>query len=85
MTYRIEWTRQAQKDLDRLDATLRTRINAAVAELASEPRPPDARPVKSQPGVWRIRVGGYRVLYEIHDGRCVVLILRVRPRGSAYD
>lgn len=50
MTYRIEWTRQAQKDLDRLDATLRTRINAAVAELASEPRPPDARPVKSQPG-----------------------------------
>lgn len=85
MTYRIEWTKGAAKDRKRLDATMRARIDSAVAALASNPRPRDAVPVKSEPGTWRIRVGDYRVLYAINDGAFVVLILRVRPRGGAYD
>lgn len=85
MRYRVEWTKGAAKDRKRLDATMRAHVDAAVAELAENPRPRDARPVISEPGTWRIRVGDYRVLYTIDDDVFRVLILRVKPRGGAYD
>ncbi|GAA3975592.1 hypothetical protein GCM10022630_17440 [Thermobifida alba] len=56
------------------------RVHAAVLALAREPRPSGCRQLSGCPGIWRIRVGEYRVVYSVDDGELVVLALRVAHR-----
>lgn len=84
MSYSIQWTREATRDIKRLDATLRKRIVRAVEELADHPRPPGCKKLIGYVDTWRIRVGDWRILYRIDDKVLLVMILRVRPRGGAY-
>ena len=51
--------------------------------LSNDPRPPGSKKLTGRP-TWRIRVGVYRVIYEVHDDRPVVLILVVGHRGEVY-
>ena len=83
-TYRIELTRDAAKSLTEFDRTTQTRIRAAIDALAAEPRPPGSSKLAGGSGEWRIRVGDYRIVYEIHDGRLVVLVVRVAHRREVY-
>jgi mRNA interferase RelE/StbE len=76
---------QAERDLKRLPAALFRRVIAAVRALAAVPRPPGARKLHgSGRDDYRIRVGDYRVLYEVNDAARVVRIMRVRHRREAY-
>lgn len=76
---------QAERDLKRLPAALFRRVIAAVRALAATPRPPGARKLHgSGRDDYRIRVGDYRVLYEVDDAACTVRIMRVRHRREAY-
>ena len=63
---------------------LRRRIASAIDGLASVPRPPGSVKLTGAASVWRIRVGGYRILYEINDHRLVVLVIRIAKRSEAY-
>jgi len=74
--------RAADKYLDRLNATDRGRINAALDNLEKEPPEGDIEPVTGQPGNFRTRVGNYRVLWRIKDN--TILITHIEPRGQAY-
>ncbi len=84
MSYAIEVTRAAQRDLRRLDPQTRDRVLAAIQLLGIEPRPPAAKPLVERPE-WRIRIGDYRVLYLILADRLVIQVVRVRHRSHVYD
>ncbi len=81
MRYTIEWKPSARKEIRKLDPTVRRRIIEAVTALGAEPRPPGSVTLTGSPGWRRIRIGGYRVIYDIRDD---VLVLRVGSRGSVY-
>jgi mRNA interferase RelE/StbE len=76
--------RQAEKDLDRLSTAFRSRALDAIRQLANEPRPRGCRELIGGQKDWRIRVGVYRILYEIDDGAKVIRINRVRHRREVY-
>lgn len=82
--YRIEITRAAAKQLTRIDTRDRQRIETAIAGLAVVPRPAGCKALVGRDATWRIRIGDYRVLYEIHDDRLVVVIVRVAHRRDVY-
>ena len=76
--------RRAEKDLRRLAAEVFQRVIAAIEALAHDPRPEGCKKLKGAGDDWRIRVGDYRVLYDIDDGNQVIRIMRIRHRREAY-
>ena len=83
MTYRLEMDRGAEKELKALDKPMRTRIEAAIDDLRTEPRPSGCTKLTGHGG-WRIRVGTYRILYEIIDQVLVVRVVKVDHRRDIY-
>ena len=65
--YRVLLERTAEKDLARLSSAIHARVIAAIQALATNPRPPGCRKLAGSKHDWRIRVGDYRVVYEIAD------------------
>jgi mRNA interferase RelE/StbE len=82
--YRILLERGAERDLRRLSAEMHDRVIAAIRGLAANPRPPGCRKLRGGQNDWRIRVGDYRVVYEIADDIRVVRVNRVRHRREVY-
>jgi mRNA interferase RelE/StbE len=82
--YRIFLERAAEKDLRRLAHDVHDRVIAAIQALARNPRPPGCRKLAGTENDWRIRVGDYRVIYEIADTIRIVRVNRVRHRREAY-
>ncbi len=83
MKYTIEILQSAQKQLSRIDSRDQGKIIEAIRALADSPRPPGCMKLFDRPG-WRIRVGVYRVIYEIEDDRLVVLVVALGHRGNVY-
>lgn len=83
MKYTLVIERRAQKALARIEQRDRARIADAIRGLALDPRP---RGVKKLTGrdAYRLRVGEYRILYEIEDDRLVVLVVDVGHRREIY-
>lgn len=84
MTYIVQWARKTVKQLDKLDRTAQKKIVLAVTKLADNPRPHGTKSVVTRSGECRIRIGGYRVVYEIHDERLIVLVVAVAHRREIY-
>lgn len=82
--YEITFARSARRELEALETRLVARVWARIQALADQPRPPGCRKLQGEEGLWRIRVGDSRVLYEIKDARRVVDIAAVRHRRDAY-
>ena len=82
--YRVLLERAAEKDLTRLSSQVHDRVIAAIQELAKNPRPPGCRKLAGSKTDWRIRVGDYRVIYEIANEIRVVRVNRVRHRREVY-
>lgn len=85
MTYRIEFTPAAVRQLRKLDGKARRRIQAAIELLAEEPRPNGAKKLVGGDGQWRVRTGDYRIVYEIDDGVLLVLVVAVGHRREIYQ
>ena len=86
MTYEIEFTRRADRDLRQItDRTVQRRILTRVSQLAVEPRPSDASKLKGHAEIWRIRVGDWRVCYQVRDRLLLVLVVVIGRRGSVYE
>jgi mRNA interferase RelE/StbE len=73
----------AAKALRKLDPSNAQRLRAAIDLLAENPRPPTAIPLKGSV-FWRVRVGDYRIIYDIRDEEPVVLVLDVGHRREIY-
>jgi mRNA interferase RelE/StbE len=82
--YRVLLERAAEKDLSRLSAGIHDRMIAAIRGLAKNPRPTGCRKLAGTDNDWRIRVGDYRVIYEIADDIRAVRVNRIRHRGEVY-
>lgn len=82
--YTVTFTRAALKELNKLDKPLRHRILAAITLLEENPRPDGVKKLAGDENAWRIRIGDYRVLYEIHDGQLLVVIFRAAHRREVY-
>lgn len=61
---------------------LHDRLIAAIANLSTDPRPSGCLKLVSEVDQWRVRVGDWRVVYAIEDGRLVVVVVRVARRGG---
>ncbi len=81
--YSIEFVKSVRKDLRKLAKPEVKKILAAIEDLAKEPRPPGSKKLTIE-NLYRIRVGNYRVLYEIHDDRLVVIIVKTGHRKKIY-
>ncbi|MDO5629300.1 MAG: type II toxin-antitoxin system RelE/ParE family toxin [Mobilicoccus sp.] len=84
MTYRIELSPAATRQLRKLDPSARRRVQAAIELLAQEPRPSGAKKLAGGAGEWRVRTGDYRIVYEVHDGVLLILVLAVGHRREIY-
>ena len=84
MSYRIEIKRSARKALLALPAYMQRRVGDAIDGLASEPRPPGVRKLIGSDTLYRVRVGDYRVVYEIHDDRLVIVVVKLGHRREVY-
>lgn len=82
-TYAVEFTKSAQKELSKLPRSIGVRIARAIDNLATEPRKGAVRPMVGTKS-WRLRVGDYRVIYDIVDEKLVILIIRVKHRRDMY-
>jgi len=82
--YRVLLERGAEKDLARLSSGIHDRVIAAIQGLARNPRPPGCRKLAGSKHDWRVRVGDYRVIYEIAGQIRVVRVNRVRHRREVY-
>lgn len=84
MAYTVSLTRSAARDIRALDETVRKRVARAIDALADDPRPDGAKKLSAEDGIWRVRVGDYRIVYQIADRQLLVLVLRVRHRREAH-
>lgn len=84
-TYAVSLLAKAQDWFEECrDAKLKRRIGEAVDALSMNPRPPGCVKLSGEEDTWRVRVGDYRILDEIHDDRLIVLVIRVANRREAY-
>lgn len=85
MNFTIELTPKAERELRKLERPAQLRIKAAIELLRNNPRPPAATPMVGQPHrTYRVRTGDYRIIYEIHDERVLVLMVRIGHRREVY-
>lgn len=83
MPYRVELAPAAQRDLRRLPTQVQSRLAAPIQSLAQSPRPPGVRKVQGQETTWRIRVGPYRVVYDIYNDQELVVVFKVDRRSES--
>ena len=83
MKYSVEILRSAQKQLRKIDRRDRSRIYSAIRQLADKPRPSGTKMLSGR-SAWRVRVGSFRIIYEIHDERLLVLVVAIGDRKDVY-
>lgn len=83
-TYRVDVARRAVKALASLPRREQQRIRAAIDLLANNPRPPGCAAMAGEAHVYRVRVGDYRIVYEVLDDRLVVHVVRIGHRRDVY-
>ena len=83
MNYTVVFLRRAQKELGNLPNTDYLQVRDAIANLADDPRPPGCKKLSGRDG-WRIRIGNYRVIYDINDRELLVTVVRVGNRRDIY-
>ncbi|MGH9509056.1 MAG: type II toxin-antitoxin system RelE family toxin [Terriglobales bacterium] len=84
MPYRVVFSETAIRALDKIHPQHRARIITRAESLADEPFPPGVKKLRGPEGWYRIRVGDYRVVYDVQHQRLVVLVVRVAHRRDAY-
>lgn len=83
-SYQIEFKPSASKELEKLPRQMVIRVVAAIRELADNPYPSGVKKLSGFDRTFRIRVGDFRVLYDIYENRLVIEIIRIRHRKDVY-
>jgi mRNA interferase RelE/StbE len=83
--YEILIERAAERDLKRLSTENFHLIVPHIKALAAEPRPRGSRKLLGSKNDWRIRVGDYRIIYEISDQTKEIRVMKIRHRREAYQ
>jgi len=84
MTYALQFKPSAIKQLEKLSRDVQKRIAAKIQALRDDPFPERSKKLSGVPDTWRIRIGDYRVIYQVHRGILLVLVLTVGHRREVY-
>jgi mRNA interferase RelE/StbE len=82
--YRLQILPRVEGELAALPRDVRQRIDSRIQSLADRPRPPGVEKLGGEEGLYRVRVGDYRVVYSIRDDALLVLVVRIGHRGEVY-
>lgn len=87
LAWTVEVSERALRSLRKMDKQTAARIRDALADIASleDPRVRGAALTGNLAGIWRFRIGDYRALCDIEDGRLVILVIDVDHRSRVYD
>jgi mRNA interferase RelE/StbE len=83
--YQIKYQPQAVKSLLKMPRNTARLIRAKIEHLAEAPYAPNnnVRKLEGEKG-YRLRIGDWRVIYELQDDRLVIIVVKIKPRGEAY-
>jgi mRNA interferase RelE/StbE len=84
MSYSVEILPRALRELEEIPERSYRRILGIIDDLKNQPRPAHTLKLKGHEHRWRIRVGDYRILYEVHDSTRSVIVFRILHRKEAY-
>lgn len=84
MIYEILIEKRAEKDFKRIPFDYFNAIKKEIIALKINPRPNNSRKLHGSKNDWRIRIGNYRILYDIDDQRRVIRIFRIKHRKDVY-
>lgn len=84
MLYAVELRPAARRSLREFPRSDVVRLVAAIESLSANPRPRGVKKLAGIDNLYRIRVGDYRVVYQIHDDRLVILVVRIGHRREVY-
>lgn len=82
--YRVQIARRAIKSIQALSRKEQQRVRAAIDLLSQTPRPPGCVAMAGEEHAYRVRVGNYRIVYEVHEGVLLVQVVRVGHRRDVY-
>ncbi len=85
VSYKIEWKRSAAKELRQLPNDIIKKVLEAVEELSSNPFSPKTKKLIGSEHTFRIRVGDYRIIYNIYSKILIIEIIRVGHRRDIYN
>ncbi|MFQ4146058.1 type II toxin-antitoxin system RelE/ParE family toxin [Chlorogloeopsis sp. ULAP02] len=84
MIYKVEFSKGALKQFNKLSLELQERIQRKIDELANDPRPSGVVKLKNGENRYRVRVGNYRILYNICDDILLITVVRIGHRREVY-
>ena len=84
MSYQVLIERRALKELARLPPNMTGRVRTAIDQLSTLPRPHNAKKLAGSRDQWRVRVGDYRILYQLDRKARIVLVARIGHRREVY-
>jgi len=84
VAYQVAIKPSAKRGLDALPMPVRSRAARAIDALASEPRPRGCKKLRGRDNLYRVRVGTYRIVYEVDDGAALVRVRSVGHRSDVY-
>jgi len=84
MTYSVNFKKHALKELAKINEPFYSHIKQAIYSLADNPRPQGSKKLKGRDG-YRIRVGNYRIIYDVFDSELVVDIIALGHRKDIYE
>lgn len=84
MPYEVEIDNRAAFEIRKLERSVQQRVLSKIDELAEQPRPDGVVKLKGDDDLYRVRVGNFRVVYQINDKGLVVLVVRVADRKDVY-
>jgi mRNA interferase RelE/StbE len=83
-SYSVELSSRARKQFEALPISVAVRLKPHIAALAEQPRPHGVKKLAGVENAWRVRVGDYRIVYEIFDKLLTVLVIQIARRDSVY-
>lgn len=84
MAYRIEFTPRADRQFRDLERSLQIRLGRRIDSLAENPYPQGVKKLGGKEDLYRVRVGDYRIVYQVRQKRLLVLIVRIGHRSEVY-
>ena len=84
MAYRIEFAPRADRQFRALERSLQVRLRRRIDSLAENPRPQGIKKLEGEEDLYRLRVGDYRIIYQIQEKRLIVLVVGVGHRAEVY-
>jgi mRNA interferase RelE/StbE len=84
VSYEVKFSRGAKKQFSKLPIDGQQRIQTKINELAIEPRPNGVKKLQGDDNSYRVRVGDYRVVYEVADDVLIVTVIKVGHRSEIY-